>query len=891
LLRTTEGLAARCRIDGVRDLGLGTVHFPENHLLGLPSGRSPLAELRERCTAAVPLRYPGLGGRALHVVTERLDDELAFLGPAKYAGYFLTVAEICRMIRDLGARVSARGSGVGSLVNHLLGISWVDPVGHDLLMERFVSPLRSELPDIDLDVQSDRRREIQRAVLERFGPDRVTSLCTMETYRARQAIRDAARALGLPGAQAGAIAMSFPHLRARQIRSALSELPELRALRPADGGTDRLFDLAELLDGLPRHTALHPCGIVLSDGGLLDRTPLETGGGAAPGGATPMSQFGTSDVERLGLLKLDLLGIRMHSAMAHALREIARVDGPDAARAGGHAPSSGYLCSDTGRIDLEAIPLDDPRTFELIRSTRTIGCFQIESPGQRELLGRFEPETFEDLVLDISLFRPGPMASDTVTPFLRARRGGRRPPSLHPSLDPILRPTYGVVLFHEQILRIVSITSGCSLARADEVRRALSTELGRQEIHDWWWPLALSCGYGEPCARRIWQVLVAFGAFGFCKAHAAAFAVPTYQSAWLKAHHPAAFLAGVLTHDPGMYPRRLILQEARLAGVEILPLDVNRSGAGYRVERLGERFGERLGEREHPSGPPTGHGYGIRLSLSDVKGIRGEAVDRIVAHAPYTCLEDFRQRAAPPQPVTERLLLAGAFDSLHALAPDLPDLGRTRTTRRDLLLHLRDLERRPSPAARRGTHPGQLSLDQLSPELRGELHGAPRAPTAAGLPGTTPAELARAQLEILGLDACRHVMEEYAPLLDGLGITTSGRLLERRNRSELLVAGVKVAVQTPAVRSGQRLVFLTLDDATGPVDLVLFPDAGERYAGTVLTCSFLLARGILRRSGPRGACVRATGAWDLVRLKDLYDRRGRSAVLRELEDPRDPADC
>ena len=906
LLRATGELAALCRIDGGRDLGLGSVHFPENHLLGPPSGRSPLRELRERCEAALPLRYPGLRGRALGVVTERLEDELDCVGAAGYAGYFLTVARICRMIRARGARVCARGSGAGSLVNHLLGISGVDPVRHDLLMERFVSPRRSDLPDIDLDVESDRRQEIQGAVLECFGPDRATCLRVVETYRARQAIRDAARALGIPGARAASIARSFPHLRARRIRSALAELPELRSWGVAGGGTDRLFDLAERLDGLPRHTALHPCGIVLSDGGLLDRAPLEAGGAA-----TPMSQFGTHDVERLGLLKLDLLGNRMQSAMAHALREIVRVDGPGAADAGDHGPSAPYLCPDTGRIDLDAIPPDDPRTFRLIRSTRTVGCFQIESPGQRELLGRFAPETFDDLVLDISLFRPGPMACDMVTPFLRARRTGRGTPSLHPSLDPVLRPTYGVVLFHEQVLRMVAITSGCCLAEADEARRKLATERGRQEVHRWWWPLALSHGYDGASARRIWQVLVAFGAFGFCKAHAAAFAVPTYQSAWLKARHPAAFLAGVLTHDPGMYPRRLILQEARRSGVEILPLDVNRSRAAYRVERVGrDPAGDTAGS-PRADGQLPGQGYGIRLSLSDVKGIRGEEVTRIVDRAPYTCLEDFRDRAAAPAPVTERLLLAGAFDALHGLHDPVPRPGGARLTRRDLLLHLRDLERRPPAASRRSAPPRQLSLD-LPPSGHDPLPRPdpspgpdPRVPSGppvrpdrplrpgplpAGLPGTTPEELVLDQLEVLGLDACQHVLREYAPMLDDLRVTASDRLLERRNGTELLVAGARVAVQTPATRSGRRVVFLTLDDPTGPVDLAFFPDVQERCAGTVLTSWLLLARGVLRRSGPRGACLRATGAWDLVRLKGLYDRDGAAAVLRELVRPRDPAE-
>jgi len=440
----------------------------------------------------------------------------------------------------------------------LLGISGVEPLRHDLVMERFLSPLRAQLPDIDLDVESARRTEVYEAILDRFGAERVTCVSMMDTYRVRHAVRDVGAALGLPPAEIDTIAKSFPHIRARDVRHALRELPELRASGLAESRLDLLFDLVERLDGLPRHAALHPCGVILSDAGLLDRTPVE-----ASWLGFPMSQFDKDDVENLGLLKLDVLGIRMQSAMAYALDEIERVDGADAARAGGHPPEAGYLEPGTGRIDLDAVPHDDEVTFELIRTTRTLGMFQIESPGQRELIGKFAPETFNDLVIDISLFRPGPVKSDMVTPFLRARQGWDEPEYLHPDLEPSLAETCGVVVFHEQVLRMVEVTTGCTLAEADEVRRALGSPQGQAEVERWFRPLAADRGYDAVTIQQIWDVLVAFASFGFCKAHAAAFALPTYHSAWLKAHHPAAFLAGVLTHDPGMYPKRLILDDAR----------------------------------------------------------------------------------------------------------------------------------------------------------------------------------------------------------------------------------------------------------------------------------------------------------------------------------------
>ncbi len=429
-----------------------------------------------------------------------------------------------------------------------------------------------------------------------------------------------------------------------------------------------VFRLVERLDGLPRHVALHPCGVLLSDATLLDRTPVE-----ASWLGFPMSQFDKDDVEDLGLLKLDVLGIRMQSAMTHAIEEVARVDGGE-------------------RIDLDAVPRDDPATFRLIQSTKTSGCFQIESPGQRELIGKFGPETFEDIIIDISLFRPGPVKSDMVTPFLETRQGWAQPSYLHPSLVPVLEETGGVVVFHEQVLQLITTLTGCSLAEADEARRFLGSTDGQVQVRAWLYPIALDRGYDRDTVDAVWEVLRAFGSFGFCKAHAAAFAVPTYQSAWLKAHHPAAFFAGVLTHDPGMYPKRLILDDARQFGIAVLSLDVNRSEIDYRVEKVGvfdEPPPEVLGQppRQPPEpGLPDGRAYGIRLGLADVKGINAAEIARVVAGRPYGSLSDFWHRTGVSRPVVERLVLAGAFDSIYGIGSPISVRRRGQITRRDLLL-------------------------------------------------------------------------------------------------------------------------------------------------------------------------------------------------------------
>ncbi len=907
LVAMTALVADECTQDNRHDLGIGAVHLPEAAVLGIAPGTDPMQVLAQRCRDAVGRRYPGASEAEQRVVLTRLEEELAVIDTLGYPTYFLTVAEVTDLIRARGVRVAARGSGAGSLVNHLLGISGVDPIRHRLLMERFCSPLRAELPDIDVDVESARRTEIYEAVLTRFGGERVTCVSMMDTYKVRHAVRDVGAALGLPPVEVDEIAKAFPHIRAKDARHAIADLPELRSRGLDSPRLTVFFDLVEALDGLPRHIALHPCGIVLSNAGLLDRTPVE-----ASWIGFPMSQFDKDDVETLGFLKLDVLGIRMQSSMAHAVAEVARVSGE--------------------HIDLDdeaQVPHDDPATYELIRTTRTLGMFQIESPGQRELVGKLGPSRFDDLIVDISLFRPGPVKSDMITPFLNSRHGWSERRFLHPSLIPALEETEGVVVFHEQVLLIVAETTGVTLAQADEVRRSMGTPQGQTDVEAWWRPAARARGYSADDRDRIWEVLKSFASFGFCKAHAAAFALPTFHSAWLKTHHPAAFLSGILTHDPGMYPKRLLLDDARSFGIPVLGLDVNASREVYRIEAVDEPAAEHAPSPEpHPRDPDPADAdapdpdaglpawrrrhqpYGIRLSLADVKGISGAEVARVVAGQPYADLGDFWTRARVSRPVTERLVLAGAFDSLHGMGGG--GLGRRgRVTRRDLLLHVAELERweRGGGAPPRSSR--RLAIPSIAPsrEVAGErvdvreraaaqsqaarevvpaaeqptqltldLGDRPQLGAGAGLPEMTGPERVRAELDVLGLDVSAHVVEFYAPLLRALGVTRSRDLLAARSRSEVWVAGVKVATQTPPVRSGRRVVFLTLDDSTGPADCTFFEDVQGPYAGTVFHSWLLLVRGVLRRTGDRGVSIRATGAWELAALWDAWQLGGLPAA-------------
>ncbi|MET8768595.1 DNA polymerase III subunit alpha [Streptomyces sp. NPDC004658] len=747
LIADTIAAADACTVDPVRDLGLGVPHFPEPTVVGAaPEPGGAMRLLRQRCEAGMVARGLDLDQRAM----DQLEYELGIIGRLGFEPYFLAVAQVVADIRDMGIRVAARGSGAGSMVNHALFIATANPLEHHLLFERFLSERRTSLPDIDIDVESARRLEVYDRIIERFGRERVAVTGMPETYRARHALRDTGLALGLAPHVVDRIAKSFPHLPACDIRPALAELPELRQLAAQAESFGPLWELAEGLDRLPRGIAMHPCGVILSNSTLLDRLPVQP----TPGGQYPMVQADKDDVEDLGLLKLDVLGVRMQSAMAHAVNEIRRT---------------------TGRhIDLDNpdhVPLDDRFAFALIQNADTVGMFQLESPGQQDLVGRLQPRDPQDVIADISLFRPGPVQGGMPALYIAARHGAA-PTYPHPDLEPVLADTYGVTIWHEQIIDILAIMTGCDRALAEVARRALGDADRLPGIETWFRKLAGTRGYSPSVLDEVWDTVSSFGAYGFCRAHAVAFAVPALQSAWLKAHHPAALYAGLLEHDPGMWPLRVIVADARRHNVPVLPVDINTSRPQFTVEQ-------------------TDAGWGVRISLSSVKGISEDEVARIAAAQPYTSLQDFFARAHPKLPTVERLIRIGALDQIKGKA-----------TRRDLLLQATELHRhtRTRPGA------GQLPLDATL------VTAGP-----SGLREMSARERLEAELGVLKIDVSRHLMQDHHRLLREIGATDAAHLKTMRPGQRVLVAGVRASTQTPPIASGKRIIFVTLEDGSGLV--------------------------------------------------------------------------
>ena len=835
LIKTTLDIAQSCELKPRGEIGLGGVHLPEPTLFNASNQGQLLAQLEQRAAAKIDYYYPN---DLKKVAAIRLEQEINTIGQLGFTSYFLTVAGIVDSARSLGIRVAARGSAAGSLTCHLLGISEVDPISNGLLMERFCSLERNELPDIDIDVESDRRYEIYDLIFKRYGESdwakvdnqsRCATVSMVERYRARHAIRDAGNALGADRTQIDLLAKSMPHISARNIGNAINQLPELKRLDLSSPLIKATINLAMRLDKLPRHLSMHPCAVVISDNRLLDFSPLSINQSNYP-----MLSFDKDDVETLGFLKLDVLGVRMQSAIAYTIKEINQ--------------------SEDESLDINKIPLDDKLTFDLIKSTRTLGLFQVESPGQRELVGKLVPDQFNDLVIGISLFRPGPIKSEMITPFLNARTGAVSANLIHDDLAPILKQTNGVVVFHEQVIEIIAKMTGATFGAADQMRRNLGSKEGAQEVCDWFYQRAAKRGYAKSVVDYTWQILRDFASFGFCKAHACAFAMTTYQSAYLKTHHTAAFLAAVLTHEPGMYPKRLIIDEARQWGIKILPVDINKSDATYRVEKVVSEKDKYLytAPNTKSSGDkltlPNACGYGIRVALADIAGISASEIKSIIENRPYTDLADFTYRSGAHWPTTQILVEIGAFDLLHAIEKG------SKLNRRDLYVHLQELKQLNAGKAASG----QLSL-ALSP---GEID-------SLGLPDITKSEQIGSELQNLGIDITEHLLKQYAPFLDALNVCKSSDLIKVRSNQEVLVVGVKVALQSPPIRSGKRVLFLTLDDGFGCSDLTFFEDAQQSYAHIIKGNNLIVAKGVVRRTGARGVSIRASAAWS---LDELYEK-------------------
>jgi error-prone DNA polymerase len=780
VLRTNE-LAQRLEFDLAEELGYRYPDFSD--------GSDPaIVQLRRVCERAFVERYSDLNGHKSRV-RRRLEEELTLIDELGLAGFFLLHWEVLELAREVALEVRGpgsmrhvlppgrgRGSSVGSLVCYLTGLSHVDPVANNLSLGRFLNRELASVPDIDLDFPRDIREKLIVRVVERYGQEHASLVAAFATYRSRGAIRDVGKALGLPYADLERLARLTDGWNAQRVADEIAALPDaptkLRSPRWRAFGA-----LCAEIAGLPRHISQHPGGMVISSRPLVDLVPVQP---AAMEGRQ-MCQWDKDSCADAGFLKIDLLGLGMLSAVEECVDLIARHRGK--------------------RIDLSRVPLDDPDVFAEIQKADTVGCFQIESRAQMQVVLRTRPETIDDITVQVALVRPGPIQGKAVHPYIERRQKlredpGYRAPADHPLLEEPLRETLGVVVFQDQVLDVAVHLAGFTVGEAEGLRRAMSRKRSLAALEAWrerFVAGALEKGVEEAKAHELYDKLVAFSGFGFPKSHAAAFGLLAYQSAWLRHHYAAEFLASLLNAQPmGFYPPATLVRDGQRRGVETRPPDVNLSDPGCTIEQDGA----------------------VRVGLKYVTGLGEDDAEVVAASRPYSSVRDLAQRTGLSEDELRALAESGACDCFGL-------------RRRELLWQLGLV---PRPASVPGT------------EGRAKQLALPLEPTVETpeLPEPTVWERMLTDYRTTSLSVGVHPLALLRPHLPPRTLSTV-ELQEQPHRANVQFAGLVVARQRPATANG--VVFMLLEDEHAQVNLVIAPHVYERFRAVVRSEPLLLVRG------------------------------------------------
>src|SRR6266480_2268685 len=795
-LANSVEIARRCSLT----LTLGEVRLPQ---YPLPAGVSTEEFLRAEAARGLSARF-GAAVSAPPAYRERLERELQVICQMGFAGYFLIVADFIRWAREHGVPVGpGRGSGAGSLVAYSLGITDLDPLKYDLLFERFLNPERVSMPDFDIDFCMDGRDRVIDYVAGKYGRERVSQIITYGTMAAKAVVRDVGRVLGMAYGYVDRIAKLIPFELGITLDGALEKEPELKRLYQSEDEVRNLIDLARSLEGLTRNAGMHAGGVVIAPSALTDFTPLYRD---AAGGAV-LTQFDKDDVEAAGLVKFDFLGLRTLTIIERAVALLNRARPPEALP-----------------LTVSTLPMDDAPTYAFLNSCRTTAVFQLESRGMKDLIRRLQPDCFEDIVALVALFRPGPLQSGMVDDFINRKHGRSDGPIdyLHPSLEPILKPTYGVILYQEQVMQIAQVLAGYTLGGADLLRRAMGkkspAEMAQQRSV--FVSGAVARGVREQVATHIFDLMEKFAGYGFNKSHSAAYALLAYQTAYLKAHYPAAFMAAVLSAEMGNTDKVVtLIKECTDLGLAVLPPDVNASG--YEFAACGERS--------------------IRYGLGAVRGVGQGAAEALIAERSargvYSGLEDLCRRLdlqKVNRRVLEALLRAGSLDGLGANRATLMD-------RLSAAMHLGDQNSRAHAA-------GQNDLFGLASEERA---------SAAQLPGPLLPEWSEAvrlagERETLGLYLTGHPLARCESSLARFVSHRIGDLVSDRPVAGLesgrFGAGrpVTVAGLIDEVKKRGPRVILTLDDRTGRIEAMLFEETWQKHRDLIAKDALVLVEGLLR---------------------------------------------
>lgn len=754
-ITNTVKIADRCHVD----LDLGATHLPS---FELPKGFNEDSYLLRLCEQGLQDRYGTVSAEA----EERLQYELSVIRQMGFAGYFLVVWDFIKFAHDNGISTGpGRGSAAGSLVAYVLGITDVDPLKYKLLFERFLNPERVSWPDIDIDFDYERRGEVIEYVTQKYGENRVAQIVTYGTMAARAAIRDVGRVMNLPIPEVDRVAKLVPHSLGMTIEKALAIEPELQKLAQENPTIQRLLDTARAVEGFPRHTSIHAAGVVISKDPLTDYVPLLRG---AEGGV--VTQYPMEDLEAVGLLKMDFLGLRNLTIIDHTIQMVKQNHGVE--------------------IDFTQMEMDDPVTFGLLAKGDTDGCFQLESNGVKNVMREMRPSAFEDIVAVISLYRPGPM--ENIPNYIAAKHGKVAVSYPHPDLEPILQDTYGIIVYQEQIMQIASVMAGFSLGQADLLRRAVGKKKREvlQQQREIFVEGCLRKGYGEQLANDVYDLIVRFADYGFNRSHAAAYAVVAYRTAYLKANFPAEFMAALLTswlHASGKVAQ--YVDDCRKMGIPVLPPDINESSY---------RFTARDGQ--------------IRFALSAIKNVGISAIQSIVEarkKGHFADLLDFCRRIdtrACNKRVLESLVRSGAFDCM----------GHGRRT---LLLALDDAIEKGGLLQREQDAP-QISLFGLMEEESGtEQLFYP------DVDDFSHAERLEMEKELMGLYVSGHPLDRYRRAMEAHARYRIAEIQDLEEEITATVAGRIRSMKMVQTRKGQTMAFAELEDLTGVAEVVIFPTA------------------------------------------------------------------
>ncbi|MGH7066964.1 MAG: DNA polymerase III subunit alpha [Acetobacteraceae bacterium] len=761
----------------------------------LEPGVSEEERLTAMARAGLAQRLVGAGGERSKRYEERLEYELGVIGRMGFAGYFLIVADFVQWTKSQGIPVGpGRGSGAGSVVAWALTITDLDPIRFGLLFERFLNPERVSMPDFDIDFCQERRDEVIAYVRREYGCDRVAQIITFGTLQARAAVRDVGRVLGLPYGQVNKVAELIPNSNPTHpvsLEQAIAGEPRLQEMRERDEEVRRLFEIALRVEGLYRHASTHAAGVVIGDRPLIELVPLYRD----PRSDFLVTQYSMKHIEHAGLVKFDFLGLTTLTILKRATE---------------------FLAALGVTVDLARLPLDDPATYAMLQRGDAGGLFQFEGQGMRDVLRQMRPDRFEDLIAAVALYRPGPMAN--IPAFCQRKHGEAWEPP-HPALAEVLGETYGIMVYQEQVMQIAQLLAGYSLGAADLLRRAMGKKI-RAEMEAQRATFTEGCvarGISAEKAGEIFELMARFADYGFNKSHACAYALVAYQTAWLKANHPAVFLAAcmslALSNTDKLAAYR---QEAGRLGIAVLPPDINRSGADFSVER------------------EEGGALAIRYALAAVKKVGLAAMQEVVAARggrPFSAVADFARRVDPRhlnRMQLENLVKAGAFDTLGANRARLHVACET-------ILH-----RAQVVAAENGS--GQIGLFGGA---------AAEALELAAIDDWAPMERLALEAEAIGFHLSAHPLDAYRDVLARMGAVASNRIEERAaaGAARLRLAGTVIAIKERMTRTGSRMAWVRLSDAGGTFEITLFSEVLARTRGLLEAGANLLVTADVRLEG------------------------------------------